>query len=121
MLASAPCAELLEAWQDLPSPPSYTLLKTPEVGLVHIQARTSGSGQPFYLGEATVARCTVQLHSGEIGGGYVLGRDRRHAELMAVCDALLQHPLYSATVHHGLLRTLAARQQEHARQQACRR
>lgn len=118
LLARARCAELMDAWQSLPSPPSYTLLKAPEVGLVHIQARTSGSGQPFYLGEATVARCTVQLASGEMGVGYVLGRDCCHAELMALFDALLQSSLYSAALQQGLLHTLAAHQAKHAQQQA---
>jgi alpha-D-ribose 1-methylphosphonate 5-triphosphate synthase subunit PhnG len=118
LLARAHLQVLVDAWECLPSPPSYTLLKTPEVGLVHIQARANGTGQPFYLGEATVARCVVQLASGEMGVGYVVGRDLRHAELMALFDALLQSTLYSVPLQNGLLKTLAAAQTRYEQQQA---
>jgi alpha-D-ribose 1-methylphosphonate 5-triphosphate synthase subunit PhnG len=118
LLASTPRTVLADAWQCLPAPSAYTLLKAPEVGLVHIQARANGTGLPFYLGEATVTRCVVQLAHGEIGVGYVLGRDLRHAELVALFDGLLQSPLYSTPLQHGFLKTLAAAQARQAQQQA---
>ena len=36
------------------------------------------------------SRAAVRLASGEVGFGYVLGRDGEKARLIALCDALLQ-------------------------------
>lgn len=70
----------------------YDLLRAPECGLVMIQGRAGGTGAPFNMGETTVTRCSVQLPGGTVGHGYVAGRDKRHAELAALIDALLQTP-----------------------------
>jgi alpha-D-ribose 1-methylphosphonate 5-triphosphate synthase subunit PhnG len=90
VLALAPLAELERAWEELPEPPSYRLVRAPEVGLVMVQARTGGTGQRFNLGEMTVTRCTVALEGGRLGHGWVGGRAPRRAELCALFDALLQ-------------------------------
>ena len=76
----------------LPPLPAYTRLRGPEAGLVMLRGRAGGTGAPFNLGEATVARCTIQTASGAVGHAYCLGRDLRQAELAAVLDALLQDP-----------------------------
>ncbi len=65
-------------------------LRAPENGLVMVRGRVGGDGAPFNLGEATVTRAAVRLGSGEVGFAYVLGRDKRKATLIAVCDALIQ-------------------------------
>ncbi len=77
------------------SPPSANCPRTrrsgrAEDGLVMVRGRIGGDGAPFNLGEATVTRAAVRLASGEVGFGYVLGRDREKARLIALCDALLQ-------------------------------
>jgi len=69
---------------------NYTMLREPEIGLVMVRGRAGGTGQRFNLGEMTVSRCSVTLGDGTIGHGYVKGRNRRHAELIAVFDALFQ-------------------------------
>lgn len=68
----------------------FTELRAPEIGLVMLRGRIGGDGAPFNAGEATVTRAAVQLASGEKGFGYVLGRDRDKARLIALCDALWQ-------------------------------
>lgn len=101
--------------------PGYDFLRTPEIGLVMVQGKAGGTGQPFYLGEMTMTRCVVRLRAGDaaiVGFGYVAGRSHRHAELAAVCDALLQHPDWLDTVQTSVitpLQTLA--QQQQAQQQ----
>ena len=55
-----------------------------------VRGRAGGTGVRFNLGEATVTRCAVELDDGTVGHAYVLGRDRRHAELAALFDAMLQ-------------------------------
>jgi alpha-D-ribose 1-methylphosphonate 5-triphosphate synthase subunit PhnG len=54
------------------------------------RARAGGNGQRFNLGEMTVTRATVKLTSGIVGHAYIAGRDKRHAELAAAFDALMQ-------------------------------
>lgn len=87
-LASTPDLEGVMA--RLPERPGYVYLRRPETGLALIRARAGGTGRRFNLGEATMTRCAVQLADGRVGHGFVLGRDRRHAELAAVLDAVLQ-------------------------------
>jgi alpha-D-ribose 1-methylphosphonate 5-triphosphate synthase subunit PhnG len=70
--------------------PSYSLLRQPEVGAVMVRGRTGGTGAPFNLGEMTVTRCSVVLTTGEVGHAHVQGRDRDHARLAALVDAMMQ-------------------------------
>jgi alpha-D-ribose 1-methylphosphonate 5-triphosphate synthase subunit PhnG len=55
-----------------------------------LRGRIGGTGSPFNIGEASVARAAVRLATGETGFSYVLGRDLKKARLAAVCDALWQ-------------------------------
>jgi alpha-D-ribose 1-methylphosphonate 5-triphosphate synthase subunit PhnG len=91
VLAKAQRAELADAVGALPALPSYRFLRQPEAGLAMVRGRIGGTGGPFNLGEMTLTRCAVQLDGGGAPGiGYVAGRDSRHAELVALLDALLQ-------------------------------
>ena len=87
-------------------------LRRPEPGLVMLRGRMGGSGSAFNLGEASVTRCSVRLADGQVGTGYVLGRDRRKAELVALLDALLQEPAYRARLEPELLVPLRQAQQQ---------
>jgi alpha-D-ribose 1-methylphosphonate 5-triphosphate synthase subunit PhnG len=71
------------------------VVKEPEVGLCMVPAQIGGVGEAFGLGEVTVARCVVEIN-GDIGVGYVLGRDHMHAYNVAVGDALLQGRWFSS-------------------------
>lgn len=102
VLAKADAERLAEAWTALDPKPPFRVLRAPETGLAMVRARAGGTGQPFALGEMTIARAAVQLDGGQTGFGYVAGRDGRHAELAALFDALLQDPAHRS----GLLRTL---------------
>ncbi|MFN3402322.1 MAG: phosphonate C-P lyase system protein PhnG [Ferrovibrio sp.] len=91
ILARADRAVLEAALAALPQQPEWRRLKQPETGLAMVRARAGGVGQRFNLGEMTVSRCVVTLENdGKMGVGYVQGRDRRRAELVAVFDALSQ-------------------------------
>jgi alpha-D-ribose 1-methylphosphonate 5-triphosphate synthase subunit PhnG len=87
-------------------------LRRPEAGMVMLRGRMGGSGDAFNLGEAAVTRCSVRLSDGQVGTGWVLGRDRRKAELVAVLDALLQEPAYRARLEPELLAPLRLAQQQ---------
>ena len=115
--------------------PEYQFLRSPEIGLAMVRGRAGGTGQPFNLGEMTIIRCVVQL-SGTVEGigetegadalqnpkskiqnpisgfGYVAGRSHRHAELAALCDALMQHPDWCDRVQAGVIEPLVAIAQE---------
>lgn len=91
--------------------PAYRLVRAPECGMVMLRGRVGGTGDAFNLGEATVTRCAVRLAE-RLGVGYVLGRDRRHAELVAICDALLQDPQRQAALLRELVDPLEREQAE---------
>jgi alpha-D-ribose 1-methylphosphonate 5-triphosphate synthase subunit PhnG len=88
--------------------PSYENLREPENGLVMVRGRVGGDGAPFNLGEAAVSRAAVRLSTGEIGFGYTLGRDRRKAQMIALCDALVQTSEFADAVEAKVLAPLRA-------------
>lgn len=95
--------------------PPVQRVRPAEVGMVMLRARVGGTGNPFNLGEASVARCAVRLGDGPLGVGYVLGRDKRRAEVVAIFDALLQDPAHHDALHTTLIDGLT-RVQAQARQ-----
>lgn len=91
ILAKADPATLQRLWSDLGDEAGFTTLRPAETGMVMVRGRAGGDGMAFALGEMTVTRCTVRLDGSEVlGFAYVAGRDRRHAEIAARADALLQ-------------------------------
>ena len=129
-LAKAPLEHLERQFGLLGGLPSYEFLRAPEMGLAMVQGRSGGTGQPFYLGEMTLTRCVVRLladaaHDRGLdkteaiaGYGYITGRSHRHAELAAVCDALLQHPDWHHAVLDTVIEPLVAAAQQQQQQQA---
>lgn len=109
VLAESNAAEIAQLLELLEPLPAYEDLRTPENGLVMIRGRIGGDGARFNLGEATVSRAVVRLASGEMGFGYVLGRDRAKARLIALCDALVQTQAYAAAVESKVIVPLRAR------------
>ena len=107
VLAHAATAEIAAHLEALDMP-AYEPLRQAENGLVLLRGRIGGDGAPFNLGEATVSRAAVRLTSGEIGFGYTLGRDRSKAELIALCDALIQTDGFADEVETKVLAPLRA-------------
>jgi alpha-D-ribose 1-methylphosphonate 5-triphosphate synthase subunit PhnG len=112
VLAQAQAHEIAARLAAVGPAPTHDEVRPAETGLVMVRGRIGGDGVPFNLGEATVTRCAVQLATGEIGFGYVLGRDLDKARLAALADALWQSPAHRAAVERNLLAPLRARQQE---------
>lgn len=88
LLARSPAARLAELMPG--TLPDHTILRSPEIGSVMLQARSGGAGALFHLGEMTVTRCSLRLTSGAVGHACVQGRDRDHATRAALIDALMQ-------------------------------
>lgn len=124
VLAKAAPEELEALWAELGgAPPVVRYLRRPETGLVMVRGRAGGDGARFNLGEMTVTRCSVRVGDGDdgpIGHGYVAGRDRRHAELAAVLDALLQDAARRPELLRRVVRPLAERQAARRREVAAR-
>jgi len=110
VLAQAPVGEVEAHWRAVADQPAYRMLRWPETGLVMVRGRAGGTGTRFNLGEMTVTRCAVQLQGGAVGVAYVRGRDRRHAELVALFDALLQDPKRREALDRAVVMPLAAAQ-----------
>lgn len=95
VLANAAPNDLEDFWRRFDTQHSFQKLRHPESGLAMVRGRADGSGRPFNLGETTISRCVIVTNDSKDGSeitgvGYVLGRDKRHAELTACFDALFQ-------------------------------
>lgn len=108
LLAKAPAARLDALWRGLGRVPAYSVLRRPEVGLVMVQGRISGSGAAFCAGEMTATRAAVRLETGEVGIGYVGGRAPHQAEIAAAIDALGQRAEWRDTLEARIVAPLAA-------------
>ncbi|HEY9538468.1 MAG TPA: phosphonate C-P lyase system protein PhnG [Kiloniellaceae bacterium] len=113
VLAKAGLDELEAAWAGLGERLDYEWLRRPEIGMVMVRARAGGTGEQFNLGQMTVTRCALKLAGGDatpscVGLGYVQGRSKRHAELAAVFDALLQDQGRRPALEQGVIAPLEA-------------
>ncbi len=90
LLAKSDPGMLADLWDAAGFAPQHQTLRAPEIGGVMTRGRIGATGAPFNLGEISVTRCSVQLTSGEVGHGYVQGRDKIKAQRVAMLDALLQ-------------------------------
>lgn len=91
-LAHAEPKDLARFWAELGLTPEFTWLRAPEIGLIMARGRAGGEGAAFNLGEVAATRCALALPDGIEGHACALGRDKRKAEISALCDALLQTP-----------------------------
>jgi alpha-D-ribose 1-methylphosphonate 5-triphosphate synthase subunit PhnG len=107
VLAHSDAAEIASRLGEIAAP-AYQNLREPENGLVMVRGRIGGDGAPFNLGEATVSRAAVRLATGEVGFGYVLGRDLQKAQMIALCDALVQSDEFSEAFEVGVVAPLRA-------------
>jgi alpha-D-ribose 1-methylphosphonate 5-triphosphate synthase subunit PhnG len=107
VLAHSRAADIASHLDAIARPP-HKNLREPENGLVMVRGRVGGDGAPFNLGEATVSRAAVRLATGEVGFGYTLGRDRQKAQMIAVCDALVQSDEFAGAVEARVLAPLRA-------------
>jgi alpha-D-ribose 1-methylphosphonate 5-triphosphate synthase subunit PhnG len=130
VLAKAGADEIEAAWEAVEPKPDYVFLRRPEPGLMMVQARAGGTGDRFNAGEMTVTRCAVRCPLGDgergvTGFAWIAGRSRRHAELAAVLDALLQmserRPALDRAVLAPLRAAQAARRDDAARKAAATR
>lgn len=103
LLARTEPARLARLWAELDVESDNAVLRAPDIGTVMVRGRTGAVGAPFNLGEMSVTRCTVKLSAcGTVGHAYVQGRDRDHARIAALVDALMQTDA-AGRVRAGLL------------------
>ncbi|SDO98358.1 phosphonate C-P lyase system protein PhnG [Afipia sp. GAS231] len=107
VLAHIDAAEILDRLGAIASP-VHENLREPENGLVMVRGRVGGDGAAFNLGEATVSRAAVRLSTGEVGFGYTLGRDRHKAQMVALCDAMVQSAEFAEIVETKVIAPLRA-------------
>ncbi len=105
VLAKSSLVDIEQQVKTLGKLPKYTFLRQSEIGLAMVRGRAGGTGEAFNLGEMTVTRCVIKM--GDIRGfGYVGGRSKRHAELAAVCDGLLQQEKWFSQVSDLVIKPL---------------
>lgn len=118
VLAHSRPDELLAHWQTLNLSPQFKRIRAAETGLTQLQGRMGGTGKRFVMGDMTITRAVIQLDGGVYGYSYVSGRNKPHAELCAVIDALLQMQGMDELLHKRVIAPLAALQQERRQQRA---
>ncbi|MFS7252335.1 phosphonate C-P lyase system protein PhnG [Rahnella rivi] len=118
VLAHSRPDELLAHWQTLNLSPQFERIRAAETGLTQLQGRMGGTGKRFVMGDMTITRAVIQLDGGVYGYSYVSGRNKQHAELCAVIDALLQMQGMDELLHKRVIAPLAALQQERRQQRA---
>src|ERR1700676_130909 len=107
VLAHSRAADIASYLDAIALPP-HENLREPENGLVMVRGRIGGDGAAFNLGEATISRAAVRLATGEVGFGYTLGRDTQKAQMIALCDALVQSNEFVDAVETSVLAPLRA-------------
>ena len=90
LLAKAPAQLVASRWEALGLTPDFSWLRMPEIGTAMVRGRAGGAGALFNLGEMSVTRCAIKLDGGAVGHGYVQGRDKGHAQIAALTDALMK-------------------------------
>jgi len=115
-LAKAAAGDMARLWDAAGYAPAHEVLRAPEIGAVMVRGRAGALGAPFNLGEMTVTRCSVRLDSGEVGHGYVQGRDKAQALQAALTDALMQ----SASARHVAAQIITPLTQQAASRRASR-
>ncbi|MEZ7197419.1 phosphonate C-P lyase system protein PhnG [Pseudodesulfovibrio karagichevae] len=120
VLARTGTESLEAAYARLDPEPRFDHLRPPEVGMAMVRARAEARGERFNLGEMTMCRCSVRLEDGSVGHGFVAGRDRRHAELAALFDALLQDPDSGPALRRAVIEPLSASLAEGCRERAAK-
>ena len=66
----------------------------------------------------TVTRCAVRLADGQVGYGYVSGRNERQAEIAAVLDAMLLDGRQRDVIDRDFLEPLRKAREEKRRQRS---
>jgi len=95
-LSLAPFDKLSKLWEVFSDKPSYKHLRATESGLVQVRGKLGNTGDRFNMGDVTMTRASVALENGLNGFAYVQGRNKQHADIAAVIDALLQSDLAPA-------------------------
>lgn len=114
-LAKAELKQLEELVEQLGALPKYSFLRMPEIGSAMVRSRVGGTNSNFNLGEITITRCVVQIEVAKeyiTGFGYVAGRERRHAELAALCDGLLQCSSWYEKIEAQVIQPLDIKRQQ---------
>ncbi len=111
ILALTPFKRLSQGWATLGIHVEHRCVRGPETGMVMVRGRMGGSGNAFNLGEMTLTRVSVALDDGTPGGGdlghgWVAGRSREHAELIALIDACARKAHWARRIDAELIEPL---------------
>lgn len=112
ILALTPIKRLSEGWAMLGIQVGHRCVRGPETGMVMVRGRMGGSGNAFNLGEMTLTRVSVALDDdtpggGDLGHGWVAGRSREHAELIALIDACARKAHWARRIDAELIEPLS--------------
>ncbi|MBD1559239.1 phosphonate C-P lyase system protein PhnG [Vibrio sp. S9_S30] len=111
-LARTHFLHLKNLWEPLNLSPHYQVIRQAETGLIQVQSRMGSTGNPFNIGDMTVTRSVIKLPGGEMGYSYIKGRNKEHAHLAALIDALMQTETHCASLKQQVIEPLMAFMEE---------
>jgi alpha-D-ribose 1-methylphosphonate 5-triphosphate synthase subunit PhnG len=89
VLARSHAEDVNMIWESLAMQPDFVWLDEPEFTSVMVRARAGSNGTLFNLGEVVTTTCRVLVNDKAAGTACIVGRDKRHAAIAALFDALL--------------------------------
>ncbi|WP_397606023.1 phosphonate C-P lyase system protein PhnG [Sphingorhabdus sp.] len=107
LIAKSPHETVRELFERMERLPTLSHVRPTDTGLIMVRGKVGGDGARFNLGELPVTRAALRIGGGQVGIGYVAGRNDDHAELAALADAMVQSPEWSDTLEQGVLKPLA--------------
>lgn len=107
LIAKSPHEMVRQLFDGLENLPTVKHVRPTDTGLIMVRGKVGGDGARFNLGELPLTRAALRIDGGQVGIGYVAGRNSDHAELAALADAMVQSEAWSGVLEEKILLPLA--------------
>lgn len=107
LIAKSPHEMVRYLFDRMENLPDIKQVRPTDTGLIMVRGKVGGDGARFNLGELPLTRAALRIDGGQVGIGYVAGRNSDHAELAALADAMVQSEAWSGVLEERVLVPLA--------------
>ncbi len=107
LIAKSPHEMVRDLFDRIENLPNIKQVRPTDTGLIMVRGKVGGDGARFNLGELPLTRAALRIDGGQVGIGYVAGRNSDHAELAALADAMVQSETWGGVLEEKVLVPLA--------------
>ena len=107
LIAKSPHEMVRDLFDRMENLPDIKQVRPTDTGLIMVRGKVGGDGGRFNLGELPLTRAALRIDGGQVGIGYVAGRNSDHAELAALADAMVQSETWCSVLEEKVLIPLA--------------